>query len=83
MTDLVGAAVEGNYGAMHPIDKGVITEVVGKTAWVRWEYESGRVWNVNYKIKDLRSAYSECSSPVGVYITGCRWWKCIWSGALI
>ena len=69
MTDLVGAAVEGNYGAMHPIDKGVITEVVGKTAWVRWEYESGRVWNVNYKIKDLRSSYSEYDSPIGVYIT--------------
>ena len=83
MTDLVGAAVEGNYGAMHPIDKGVITEVVGKTAWVRWEYESGRVWNVNYKIKDLRSSYSEYDSPKGVYITGCRWWKCIWSGSLI
>ena len=69
MTDLVGAAVEGYYGVMHPIDKGVITEVVGDTAWVRWEYESGRVWNVNYKIKDLRSSYSEYDSPKGVYIT--------------
>ena len=72
MTDLVGTAVEGNYGVMHPIDKGVITEVVGDTAWVRWEYESGRVWNINYKIKDLRSSYSEYDSPKCVYITGCR-----------
>ena len=39
MTNLVGAAVEGNWGAMHPIDKGVITEVDGDTVWVRWEYE--------------------------------------------
>ena len=82
MTDLVGTAVEGNYGVWI-CDKGVITEVVGDTAWVRWEYESGRVWNVNYKIKDLRSSYSEYDSPKGVYITGCRWWRCIWSGPLI
>ena len=66
---IVGTTVEGNWGAMHPIDKGVITEVVGDTAWVRWEYESGRVWNNHYKIKDLRSAYSGYGSPIGVYIT--------------
>ena len=68
MTNFVGAAVEGNWGALHPIDKGVITEVDGETVWVRWEYESGRVWNCHYKLKDLRSTWPGHRSPVGVYI---------------
>ena len=53
MTNLVGA---------------VITEVDGDTVWVRWEYESGRVWNCHYKLKDLRSTWPGHRSPVGVYI---------------
>ena len=68
MTNFVGTAVEGNWGALHPIDKGVITEVDGETVWVRWEYESGRVWNCHYKLKDLRSTRPGHRSPVGVYI---------------
>ena len=66
----VGTKVEGNWGATYPNDEGVITGIKGKYATVRWEYESGRVWNCDYAISAFMKPGETTvnGSPIGVFV---------------
>ncbi len=67
----VGSKVEGNWGAMHPIDNGEVTAINGNLVTVQWEQSSSSDLDTSDYLKSEIREPGETSingSSIGVFV---------------